>query len=69
MNQYNTGMRNASALANRIIQIKGNHYLDGLAGLFLDDSAFIPNIRSWIQLQGFRMIDAESSAEALKRAA
>lgn len=69
MNQYTTGMRHASALANRIIQLKGNRYLDGIDGLFLDDSAFIPNIKSWTQLQGFRMIGDEFSAAALKRAA
>lgn len=69
MNQYSTGMRNASALANRIIQLKGNRYLDNIEGIFLNDSAFIPNIKEWTLLQGFRMTDKETSAAALERAA
>ena len=68
MNQYNSGMRNASILAKRIRTFKGNRFLNELQGLYLDDKAFIPGICSWIQLHGFRMVDAQTSHEALKKA-
>lgn len=68
MNQYNSGMRNASILAKRINTFKGNRFLNELQGLNLDTEAFIPDIRSWTQLHGFRMIDVQSSHEALKKA-
>ena len=69
MNQYNTGMRNASVLAKRIVNLKGNRFLNNLQGITLDAKAFIPDIRSWTQLHGFRMTDAQSSQEMLKKAA
>ena len=68
MNQYNSGMRNASILAKRIRTLKGNRFLNELQGLYLDDKAFIPSIRSWTQLHGFRMVDAQTSREALRKA-
>ena len=68
MNQYNSGMRNASILAKRILTFKGNRFLNELQGLYLDDKAFIPGICSWIQLHGFRMVDAQTSHEALRKA-
>ena len=68
MNQYNTGMRNASVLAKRINTFKGNRFLNNLPGISLDATAFIPDIRSWTQLHGFRMADAQSSYEMLKKA-
>ena len=40
MNQYNSGMRNASILAKRIRTFKGNRFLNELQGLYLDDKAF-----------------------------
>lgn len=46
MNQYNTGMRNASVLAKRIVNLKGNRFLNNLQGITLDAKAFIPDIRS-----------------------
>ena len=68
MNQYNSGMRKASILAKRIRAFKGNRFLNELQGLYLDDKAFIPGIRSWIQLHGFRMVDVQTSHEALRKA-
>lgn len=69
MNQYNTGMRNASALAKRINEVKANRFLNGIQGLSLDDAAFIPVIHNWTRFHGFRMMDTKFSYEALKKAA
>lgn len=68
MNQYNTGMRNASALAKRINEVKANRFLNGFQGLSLDDTAFIPDIHNWTRFHGFRMTDTKSSYEALRKA-
>ena len=68
MNQYTTGMRSAVTLAQQVIRLKNNRFLDQIGGLSLDSGAFVPRVHSWTHFRGFRAKDADSASALLSRA-
>ena len=67
MNQYMTEMRKAQTIADKILTLKKNRFLDDLpaAGMRIDGRSFIPEISSWYRLLGFRLNLDDSHTEAV----
>lgn len=71
MDHYRTSFIKAQEVADEIILMKKNQFLNSMSdgSIMLDTSAYIPAIRQWYQLKGFRWgTDEASTQRALKQA-
>lgn len=72
MDQYRLNYSNAQTLARQVLLIKKNQYLEQLPtqAVHLDQDAYVPRIRHWFSLEGFRhKADDDKTAQSLLQAA